>query len=160
MKLPLKVIANIFASSLIAISAAQAAAPGGTAADPRGRWITATGNLEVEVSACGAALCGTVTQVLGNRSMSRDGATMDPVDKRPALGMKILDGFVPERSDVPNAVAREWNGRIYNRENGKTYDCQMSVDTTANATGELVLHAYVGIPLFGKSQRWQRVPAK
>jgi len=120
MKLPLKFTSRTLATSLIAISAAQAALPGGSAAAPRGSWITANGNLEVEVSACGAALCGTVTQVLGNRSMSRDRATMNPVDKRPALGMKILDSFVPEPSDVPNAVAREWNGRIYNRENGKT----------------------------------------
>ena len=40
------------------------------ATDPRGRWITANGNLEVEIAPCGNALCGTVTQVLGNRSMS------------------------------------------------------------------------------------------
>jgi uncharacterized protein (DUF2147 family) len=128
------------------------------ATDPRGRWITANGNLEVEVAPCGKALCGTVTQVLGNRSMSRDGAAMAPVDGRPALGMKLLHGFVTKAGGQADAPPTEWNGEIYNRENGKTYSCQMSVSTAATAAGELVLHAYVGLPLFGKTQRWQRAP--
>ena len=33
----------------------------------------------------------------------------------------------------------------------------MSVSTAGNAAGELLLHAYVGLPLFGKTQRWVRV---
>jgi uncharacterized protein (DUF2147 family) len=142
----------------IATAASHAMSQPGAATDPRGRWITANGNLEVEITPCGNALCGTVTKVLGNRSMSRDGAAMDPVDTRPALGMKLLHDFVPRVHDKVNEPPTEWNGEIYNRENGKTYSCQMSVNTATNATGELVLHAYIGVPLFGKTQRWQRAP--
>jgi len=127
-----------------------------TPTDPRGKWITASGNLEVEVAPCGNALCGTVTKVLGNRSMSRDGAPMDPVDTRPALGMSLLKDFTRSDSGDPATPPTEWSGEIYNRENGKTYRCRMSVSTASNAAGELVLHAYVGIPLFGKTQHWQR----
>jgi len=127
------------------------------AKDPRGRWLTANGNLEVDIAPCGAALCGTVSKVLGNRSMSRDGAAMDPVDKRPALGMVLLKGFVRSDSGDASTPPAEWEGEIYNRENGKTYRCQMSVSTAGHVAGELVLHAYVGIPLFGQTQRWQRV---
>lgn len=143
----------------LALAAAHAAAQSLPAADPRGRWITASGNLEVEVAPCGAALCGTVTKVLGNRSMSRDGAEMDAVDTRPALGMTLLRDFVPVDAGDAARPPTEWAGQIYNRENDKTYRCNMSVSTAANAAGELVLHAYVGIPLFGKTQRWQRVAA-
>jgi hypothetical protein len=32
----------------------------------------------------------------------------------------------------------------------------MSVSTTGNPAGELLLRAYVGLPLFGKTQRWVR----
>lgn len=123
--------------------------------DPRGTWVTASGNLEVEVAPCGAALCGTVVKVLGNRSMSREGASMEPADVRPVLGMKLLQDLVREPAG-DTGKAPEWYGTIYNRENGKTYKCRMSVSTEPNAAGELVLRAYVGVPLFGKTQRWQR----
>ena len=114
-------------------------------------------NLEVEVAPCGAALCGTVTKVLANRSMSRDGAPMEAVDSRPALGMTLLKDFVPVQAGEGNAQPSQWTGEIYNRENGQTYRCQMSLHTAPNGATELVLHAYVGIPLFGKTQHWQRV---
>ena len=123
--------------------------------DPRGRWITASGNLEVEVAPCGSALCGTVTRVLGNRSMSRDGEAMKPADDRPALGMTLLRDFVPDIPADEGAAPTAWSGEIYNRENGKTYRCDM----TMGDTGELVLRAYVGLPIFGKTQRWQRASA-
>lgn len=143
----------------LAIVASVAAAQAPSTTDPRGQWITASGNLEVEVAPCGAALCGTVTKVLANRSMSRDGAAMEAVDSRPALGMTLLKDFVPAQTGDGGAQVSQWTGEIYNRENGKTYRCQMSLQTTPAGATELVLHAYVGIPLLGKTQRWQRVAA-
>jgi uncharacterized protein (DUF2147 family)/peroxiredoxin len=136
---------------------AQAGAPP-SPTDPRGRWITASGNLEVEIASCGKALCGTVTKVLANRSMGGDGREMQPVDTRPALGMKLLLDMAPDEGSEALAAQAEWQGRIYNRENGQTYRCSMSVSTATQPEGELVLRAYIGIPLFGKTQRWQRVP--
>jgi len=135
---------------VFAFIAGAASAQANAAADPRGRWITASGNLEVEIAACGAALCGTVTRVLGNRSMEAGSGEMKAVDERPALGMKLLSEFVA--SDGEQA----WAGQIYNRENGKTYRCRMSLSTAADSAGALVLRAYVGIPLFGKTQLWRR----
>lgn len=143
----------------LALTALHAAAQPAAAADPRGRWITANGNLEVEIAPCGAALCGTVTQVLANRSMSREGAAMEAADARPALGMTILRDFAPVDSGDAARPPKEWSGEIYNRENGKTYRCIMMVSTAEKPAGELVLHAYVGIPLFGKTQRWSRTAA-
>jgi uncharacterized protein (DUF2147 family) len=117
---------------------------------PQGRWITASGNLEVEIAPCGKALCGTVTKVLGNRSMSRDGEEMKAVDARPAMGMKILQNFVSETFEDQRTT--RWEGEIYNRENGKTYACLMSL----NPDGSLQVRPYVGLSLFGKTQTWQR----
>jgi uncharacterized protein (DUF2147 family) len=127
-----------------------------TAADPRGRWITASGNLEVEIAPCGDALCGTVTRVLANRSMEGGAAPMQPVDSRPALGMTLLRDFRPSGADQPPA---EWAGELYDRENGKTYRCRMSMSGAGQPPGELVLHPYVGLPLFGKTQLWSRAGA-
>lgn len=133
---------------------AHAQNPG--ASDPRGHWITDSGNLEVEVAPCGQALCGQVSKVLGNRSMSRDGAEMDPVDKRPALGMILLRDFQPMLDHETGEATGQWSGEIYNRENGKTYPCLMSVSTGSKPSGELVLRAYMGLPLFGKTLSWTR----
>jgi len=82
---------------------------------------------------------------------------MQSADNRPVLGMTLLQDFKPVDGADPSRLPTEWAGQIYNRENGKTYNCNMSVSTASNAAGELLLHAYVGLPLFGKTQRWVRV---
>ena len=130
-----------------------AAAATAHAADPRGRYLTASGNFEVEVGPCGAALCGSVSKVIANHSMSRPGEAMQAADARDPMGLQLLSGFVP--TGDPGAEPREWRGEIYNRENGKTYACLMALDER----GDLVLRAYVGLPLFGKTQVWQRLDA-
>lgn len=141
--------ALLFIAALLAAGAAQA--------DPRGLWLTTSGNLEVRIEPCGAALCGKVARVIANQSMSRPGDAM-AADAQPAHeGMGILKDFLPSASDATpegGRVTTEWRGRIFNRENGKTYDCLMSL----GPAGELRLRAYVGLPLFGKTQVWQRVP--
>lgn len=110
-----------------------------------GRWVTESGNLEVEIAPCGDALCGTVVRVIANRSMGVPGSDMDPVDKRPALGMKILTDLQPAGDNV-------LKGAIYNRENAKTY----SVLLTMDGVQQMFVKAYVGLPLFGKTQLWRR----
>ncbi|TWO67722.1 DUF2147 domain-containing protein [Caenimonas sedimenti] len=137
---PLLVLAALVAASPLT----QAQQP----AAPQGRWITESGNLEVEITPCGAALCGKVVRVLANRSMSGPGAEMTPADARPALGMEILSGLQP-------AGDGEFQGRIYNRENGKTY----SATLRAEAPDQLLVRGYIGLPLFGKTQVWRRPTA-
>lgn len=110
-----------------------------------GRWITESGNLEVDIAACGDALCGTVTRVMANRSMSAPGQEMEAADKRPALGMKILTGL---RASGDGTLT----GDIYNRENAKTYSVRLTMD----GPQQMLVRPYVGIPLFGKTQLWLR----
>jgi uncharacterized protein (DUF2147 family) len=143
---------------LLAATLATLHASAQPAADPQGRWLTASGNLEVEIAPCGDALCGTVTKVIANHSMSRPGEAMQAADARPALGMRLLADFVPtERTPRPDGsvAVTEWRGHLYNRENAKTYDCLMSMDEH----GGLVLRGYIGLPVFGKTQVWQRLAA-
>jgi uncharacterized protein (DUF2147 family) len=109
-----------------------------------GRWLTQSGNLEIEIAACGPALCGTAVRVRANHSMSNPAVS---IGDRPALGLKILQDFTTSGDG-------SWNGHIYDRENGKIYRCQMrqlSVD-------ELEIRPYIWIPLFGQTQIWRRVP--
>lgn len=134
-------------ATLVALIALAASAE---AADPRGRWVTASGNLEVDVADCGAALCGTVAKVLANRAMTPAGGTVPPADGRSPLGLEVMTGFVPTDLDASANLPSEWTGKIYNRENGRSYPARMSVD------GEtLVLRVHAGA-LMSVTQRWQR----
>lgn len=128
---------------------------------PLGRWITESGNLEVDIAACPTApgashsgsgsptLCGKVVRVLANRSMSASGTDMAAADARPALGMTLLSGL-RESGDG------DYQGEIYNRENAKTYRARL----TPAEPDQLLVRGYVGIPLFGKTQVWRRPAAE
>ena len=131
--------------------ASMSAEPSGST-DPSaamGRWLTESGNLEIEIAPCGEALCGTVVAVRGNRSMSNPDQEMQPVDGRSPLGMTILSEFVPTGKG-------SWDGRIYNRENGKIYDCLM----TPLSSTQLRVRGYKFLPLIGKNQVWTRLNAE
>jgi uncharacterized protein (DUF2147 family) len=54
--------------------------------------------------------------------------------------------------DFAPTSAGEWSGTIYNRDNGKTYDCLMTV----LAADRLKVRPYVVLPLFGQTQIWAR----
>jgi uncharacterized protein (DUF2147 family) len=138
--------------ALLALSLSFAAAAA-DAADPRGRYLTQSGNFEVDVAPCGAALCGKVSKVVANHSMSRPGEAMQAANARDPMGLQLLANFVADGD--ASGEPKQWRGEIYNRENGKTYSCVMSLDER----GDLVLRAYVGLPLFGKTQVWQRLAA-
>lgn len=146
-------------------SAQEAATEPATAPHPQaplGRWITESGNLEVEIAPCSAnangaasanvgvsggtnTLCGKVVRVLANRSMGAPGTDMAATDAPPALGMTMLSG-------LRDSGSGEYQGEIYNRENAKTYRSTL----TPAEPDQLLVRAYVGIPLFGKTQVWRR----
>jgi uncharacterized protein (DUF2147 family) len=151
MRLTMFLVGALAASQALAACAqtsATAPAASTDAADQKGRWLTASGNLEVEIGPCGEALCGTVVRVVANKSMAAPNATMTPVDAQPALGMMILADFRPTGDG-------EWKGRIYNRENGKTYSCVMAL----LARDQLKIRPYIILPIFGQTQIWRRVSA-
>jgi uncharacterized protein (DUF2147 family) len=131
-----------------------AAHTGGAAGpDPRawltGHWLAASGNVEVEIAACeppldASRLCGKITRVLANTSMSGSGQTMS---ERNDVGLQILSDFAAAGGD-------SFQGRILNRENGKVYDCILR----PGAEGEMVVRPYVLVSLFGKTQTWHGQP--
>ncbi len=116
---------------------AQAAAPG-----PLGRWLSASGNVEVTIGPCGPALCGAVSRVFANNSMEHPGPAASPPAR---IGLQLLSDFHRDGDG--------WTGRIFNRENGNTYDCHMTLE----GADRLVMHAYVLLPIFGKTQVWRRL---
>ncbi|MEC5160959.1 MULTISPECIES: DUF2147 domain-containing protein [unclassified Janthinobacterium] len=141
------------ATHLIAAAIGLAAA-GWSAAQspaPAGRWLTESGNLEVDIAACGQSLCGTVVKVIANRSMSGPAAAAmapPPANARPLLGLGILQDFAP-------AADGQWQGRIYNRERDASYDCLMGLA----GPDLLQVNIVVSPALPPKVQFWRRVGA-
>lgn len=70
--------------------------------------------------------------------------------ERPVLGLEILSGFTYAGDGL-------WSGgEVYDPANGKTYKARMKLDGADDDT--LELRGYVGIPLFGRTSTWRRVP--
>jgi uncharacterized protein (DUF2147 family) len=141
---------HITALFLVCLTACAASA-GDPAAASRltGHWLAASGNVEVEVAACdpakgGTPLCGTITRVLSNQSMSGSGQSMGD---RNDTGLRILTDFVPAGGD-------SFQGHLLNRETGKVYDCILR----PGETDEMVVRPYVFVSLFGQTQIWHRRP--
>ena len=131
------------ALGLILLSAMVFAAPASAAASgPLGRWLSDSGNVEVTIHPCGAALCGAVSRVFANNSMEHPGPALSPPAR---IGLQLLSDFRPDGDG--------WTGRLFNRENGNTYDCHM----TLQGADRLIMHAYVLLPIFGKTQTWRRL---
>ena len=142
----------VIAFSLLAAGGVAAALPSlaTSSVDPQlahGRWVTESGNLEIEIAPCADKLCGTVSQVLSDRSMSDPRKPARSADGRPLAGLKILTDFTLDDG--------AWTGRIYNRENGKTYDCLITVA----AQDTLHVRGYKGLPVIGRTQVWTRAQA-
>lgn len=89
------------------------------------------------------------------------GKSLDPADKNKKIcdkckgefhnkeltGMRFMWGF-KRSGDKYN------NGKILDPDSGEIYSATMRLEDDGET---LVLHGYVGIPLFGRSQKWERI---
>jgi uncharacterized protein (DUF2147 family) len=127
-----------------------------------GTWLTQSGVAQVRISPCQSAaqgpICGTIVSLINpkgpnGQAVAPEAATdyrnSDPALRgRKVLGMSLIWGFKP--TSDPNSFE---DGQIYNGENGKTYNANISLQPD----GRLRLRGYVGSPLFGETQLWTRV---
>lgn len=95
-------------------------------------------------------LMGQVTKIF-----PAPGRTQEPIclacngDKhnQPIVGMVILSGL--------KAAEHQWgHGKILDPQNGKTYSCSAKL---ADQGKKLDVRGYIGLPLLGRSQTWERV---
>jgi uncharacterized protein (DUF2147 family) len=56
-------------------------------------------------------------------------------------------------NDLASSGPNTWEGNVYDPEDGKTY----SGNITVLSEQALKLRAYMGLPIFGRSQTWTRV---
>ena len=131
-----------------------AAAPGASAGDAKdiaGVWLNGDGDGWIELTIDGGLLEG---RIIGgpddpeNLKPSRlDTENPDPaLRNRELRGLVILTGF-------RHAGDGEWTGgRIYDPNSGNTYKGTIRMESE----NLLKLRGYVGISLFGRTERWTR----
>ncbi|MCJ2071550.1 DUF2147 domain-containing protein [Methylobacterium sp. J-030] len=139
--------------AILALPVLAGAAQAATPIDPTGTYLTEDGRARVRFERCGAAgdrLCGYVVWLkvpLNDKGEPRiDFKNPDPKKQtRPSLGHQLVMGL------KPNADAR-YEGKIYNSEDGKSYD----VTIWTESPGELTVRGCL-IAFLCKSQTWTKV---
>jgi uncharacterized protein (DUF2147 family) len=144
--------AFVFAVSVLLLLVPDIRARASGTASPLGRWVTEGGSSHVEIYRCGDALCGRIAwlrEPIGKDGKpKRDSKNPDPARRAQTIeGLTFLWSFAAVAPD-------EWDGgRVYNPLDGDTYRARMRM----LPDGRLELRGYVLLPLFGGSQRWERV---
>lgn len=115
---------NILALALAALMGA--AHPALAADDPTGTWLTQAGDAKIKVSKCGANLCGNVVWLKqpidpGTAKPAVDDKNPDrELRQRPIMGLQLFIGVRPDG-------ANRWSGKIYNADDGQSYESHISV---------------------------------
>lgn len=100
-------------AGLVLASGAAAGAEG-----PAGTWRVEDGKAVIRIVDCGGKYWGVVAW---EQSPGRDSKNPNPALKsRPTLGMPVLLGMTPDRPG-------QWSGRIYNAEDGQTYESHIKL---------------------------------
>ena len=114
-------------------------ASAGTLATPVGRWLTEDRGGVIQVQPCGSALCGVI---VGLTDWPANGDVKRDWRGRPQCHATLLDGLTLQTDG-------RWHGTVTNPEDGRVYRAEVWVPD-----GTLRLRGYVGLPIFGSTQRW------
>lgn len=134
------ILATATVSAIIGIAVAANAA----AASIKGRWVTKEKDSVVEISACGAAMCGRVSKFLKTPPGGVDQKDTNNPDKnlrsRKILGIAVLHSL--------KADGDKWRGTIYDPRNGKSYRSVVYLQKNGN------LHVQGCVGPICQSQIW------
>jgi uncharacterized protein (DUF2147 family) len=133
-------------TGLIAVALLLPAAAAAQPAAITGRWATADGKAIVQITKCGAALCGRIVRVLNPAPGQATTDVHNPDEakrSRAILGMTIVTGLV--------VSGDYWAGEIYDPKTGRTYTAWLRMD---GAT--LAMKGCYGV--FCQTQIWKRAP--
>jgi uncharacterized protein (DUF2147 family) len=131
---------------------------GAEADDILGLWNTDKNESKIEIYKCGDKYCGRITELqepnypTGDKEGMAGKPKIDRKNPDPALrnhtllGLELMHDFIYSGENV-------WkNGLIYNPEDGKTYQCKM----TLSAPNRLNVRGFIGFSLIGKTTVWTR----
>jgi len=126
--------------------------------DILGTWFNQAKDAKIDVIQCGNDYCGKTVWLkepdypagskLGTPGTPKlDHYNLDPAHKKdPLMGMQIMQGFQFSGGNL-------WkNGKIYDPDSGKTYSAQ----ATLMSHDQLNLRGFIGISMFGRTEKWTR----
>jgi uncharacterized protein (DUF2147 family) len=97
-------------------------------------------------------LSGSVVKLFKDPHKVCDACEGDERNK-PIVGMVIMKQLVPSKEH-----SSEWvNGQILDPKNGKIYNCHIKLSEDGQ---KLKVRGYIGLPLFGRSQTWEKVESQ
>jgi uncharacterized protein (DUF2147 family) len=132
------------AAGLLALALAGAPASAQKAEDAIGVWLNPENGSNVEFYKCGEGVCGKIVKVADGQKT--DDKNPDAAKRnQPIVGLVIMQG-------AKKTGDNKWSGKLYNRENGKTY----SGTVTVKSKNELDLSGCVAAVLC-KTVTWTRV---
>ncbi len=102
----------------------------------------------IEIQTQGGALIGWIDKILDppkDSNSSRCTACEGELKNAPFIGLTIIQDM--------QLAGDTWHGYIMDPKSGKVYNATMSL---ADQGQELEVRGYIGIPLFGRSQIWER----
>ena len=117
--------------------------------NPSGTWLTEKGDAKVRVSRCGPGVCGIIVWLRDPIDSATGKPQIDDKNenarlaKRPVIGISLFSGMKP-------SGANRWSGRIYNADDGKSYDSNVSVAGPDSLKVEGCLGGFCG------SETWTR----
>ena len=113
-----------------------------------GVWLNEKGSGFIEIKINDGVLNGTI---IGS-PLPEDNLRKDENNPDPQLRDRLLKGVVI-LNDFTNAGENLWKGgTIYDPDNGKTYDCKITVLDE----NKIEVRGYVGVSLFGRTEIWER----
>jgi uncharacterized protein (DUF2147 family) len=121
--------------------------------DITGVWLTDDGKGAIEILPCGEQRCGRIVCMKNpkdaNGRVPTDQNNHDPsLRSRPICGLVIINGLKRQNDG-------SWGeGRVYNPENGETYDIEIRRMTP----GIVTVTGYLGFRLLGESMEWRLAP--
>lgn len=115
------------------IGAATAQNEQNTQQAPFGLWMPEDEASKVEIFACGEAICGRVAWM--REGLDEDGKNLtDIYNPNPALRDAPVLGLVIMTDIKPTDEDKVWQGRVYNPQDGRTYDFWLTVKSDSQIT--------------------------
>lgn len=139
----MRMAAALLTSALLLCSVASAQQSG-----VLGFWKEPAGSV-IHIESCGADVCATLVTLSpsapGRVDSKNPNRSLQP---RSLCGLRIGEGF------HLSSPSRAEGGTLYDPKSGKTYQ-----GTMASSGDQLNLRGFVGLPIFGRSEKWVRTPA-
>jgi uncharacterized protein (DUF2147 family) len=106
----------LVAALILMVPTAATAGPAG----PAGKWRVADGTAHIQISQCGAAICGSI-------AWTDDGGGKDENNPNPAFRNRSLVGLPILRLEPSGQNL--WTGSVYNAKNGQNYSAKLNLQS-------------------------------